>query len=95
MREVRVGVIEDEIIGLAMFGNEHGEVRDKFLPLGPLGLMHHIQAVWKGLRLGETIGICQQDIPFRLFGVLVTARTGQVDLKSARPPAARSAPHRW
>ena len=36
------GVIEDEIIGLAMFGNEHGEVRDKFLPLGPCGLMHHI-----------------------------------------------------
>ena len=31
--------------------------------------------------MGETIGICQQDIPFRLFGVLVTARTGQIDLK--------------
>ena len=31
--------------------------------------------------MGETIGVCQQDIPFRLFGVLVTARTGQIDLK--------------
>ena len=75
------GVIQDEIIGLAMLGNEHGEIRDEFLPLGASGLMHHIQAVWEGLRLGKTIGIRQQDIPFRLFGVLVTAGAGQVDLK--------------
>ena len=75
------GVVQDEVIGFAMLGNEHREIRDEFLPLGASGLMHHIQAVWEGLRLGETIGICQQDIPFRLFGVLVTARTGQIDLK--------------
>ena len=75
------GVVQDEIIGFSMLGNEHGEIRDEFLPLGASGLMHHIQAVWEGFRLGETIGICQQDIPFRLFGVLVTARTGQIDLK--------------
>ena len=75
------GVVQDEVIGFAMLGNERGEIRDEFLPLGASGLMHHIQAVWEGLRLGKTIGICQQDIPFRLFGVLVTARTGQIDLK--------------
>ena len=51
------GVVEDIIVGLAMFGNEHREVGDKFLPLGPLGLMHHIQAVRHGFRLGETMGI--------------------------------------
>ena len=51
------GVIEDEIIGLAMLGNEHGEVGDKFLPLGPCGLMHHVQTVWEVLRTGKTIGI--------------------------------------
>ena len=75
------GVVQDEVIGFAMLGNEHREIRDEFLPLGASGLMHHIQAVWEGLRLGEAIGICQQDIPFRLFGVLVTAGAGQVDLK--------------
>ena len=75
------GVVQDEVIGFAMLGNEHGEIRDEFLPLGASGLMHHIQAVREVLRLGETIGICQQDIPFRLFGVLVTAGAGQIDLK--------------
>ena len=50
-------VIEDIIVGLAMLGNEHGEVGDKFLPLGPCGLMHHVQTVWEVLRTGKTIGI--------------------------------------
>ena len=41
------GIVQDEIIGFAMLGNEHGEIRDEFLPLGASGLMHHIQAVWE------------------------------------------------
>ena len=41
------GVVQDEVIGFAMLGNEHGEIRDEFLPLGASGLMHHIQAVWE------------------------------------------------
>ena len=64
-----------------MFGNEHGEVRDKFLPLGPLGLMHHIQAVRHGFRLGETMGIGNQEIPFRFLGVLIASSAGKVNLK--------------
>ena len=75
------GVVEDIIVGLAMFGNEHGEVGDKFLPLGPLGLMHHIQAVRHGFRLGETMGIGNQEIPFRFFGVLVASGTGKINLE--------------
>ena len=51
------GVVEDIIVSLAMLGNEHREVGDKFLPLGPCGLMHHVQAVWEVLRTGKTIGI--------------------------------------
>ena len=75
------GVVEDIIVGLAMFGNEHGEVREKFLPLGPLGLMHRIQSIWKVLRLGETMGIGNQEIPFRFFGVLVASSTGKINLE--------------
>ena len=41
------GVVQDEVIGFAMLGNEHREIRDEFLPLGASGLMHHIQAVWE------------------------------------------------
>ncbi len=72
------GVVQDEVIGFAMLGNKHGEIRDEFLPLGASGLMHHIQAVWKVLRLGKTMGIGNQEIPFRFLGVLVAAGTGQV-----------------
>ena len=41
------GVIENEIIGFTVLGNEHGEVRDKFLSFCAFGLMHHIQAIRK------------------------------------------------
>ena len=75
------GVIEDEIIGFFMFGNEHGEIRDKFLPLGAFGLMHHIQAVWKVLRLGKTMGIGNQKIPFGFFGIFIASGAGKVNLE--------------
>ena len=75
------GVIENEIIGFTVLGNEHGEVRDKCLPRGPLGLMHHIQAVRHGFRLGETMGIGNQEIPFRFLGVLVASSTGKINLE--------------
>ena len=75
------GVVEDIIVGLAMFGNEHGEVRDKFLPRGPLGLMHHIQAVRHGFRLGETMGIGGQQVTLGFLGVLIASSTGKINLE--------------
>ena len=90
------GVVQDEVIGFAMLGNEHGEIRDEFLPLGASGLMHHIQAVREVLRLGKNHRNLSAGYPVQTLWRSRNCRRwpGRPETQP-RPPAAQSAPHRW
>ena len=66
-------VIDEVAVYLAVLIHEHIEGRHQFLAVPAFGLFYRIEAVREGFRFSIAVFITYKDIPFRFFGVGITA----------------------
>ena len=74
-------VIENIAVSLAMSADIYGKIRNKGLPVHALHLMYPIRAVGEVLGNGNAICIGHQQIALTLFGCVIAARAGEVNLE--------------
>ena len=75
------GVVQNEIIGLAMLGNEYCKIRRQLLSFRAGGLMDRVFPIGQVLGLVEAVFVCEQDVTLGFLRVFITARAGQVNLE--------------
>ena len=79
---LKVGVVDEVAIGLAVLGNEHIKVAHQLTTLPAGNLMHGIHAVGQVLALGKAVFIAGQIVPLRILCRLIAAGRFQIDGKN-------------
>ena len=76
---LKVGVVDEVAVGLAVLSNEHIKVAHQFTALPAGNLMHGIHAVGQVLTLGKAVFITGQVVPLRILCCLIAAGRFQID----------------
>ena len=76
---LKVGVVDEVAVGLAVLGNEHIKVAHQLTALPAGDLMHGIHAVGQVLALGKAIFIAGQVVPLCILCRLIAACGFQID----------------
>ena len=76
---LKVGVVDEVAIGLAVLGNEHIKVAHQLTALPAGNLMHGVHAVGQVLALGKAVFIAGQVVPLRILCRLIAAGRFQID----------------
>ena len=76
---LKVSVVDEVAIGLAVLGNEHIKVAHQLTTLPAGNLMHGVHAVGQVLALGKAVFIAGQIVPLRILRRLIAAGRFQID----------------